>query len=157
MINKSSAGGAGHREHAGRDRGDHVGQEVGRGARRVGRRHLQPQGRGGHPDAGGSRRPLGRRGGLRPGREREPSGCLVSRRGALRPISGTKILDFGGFDSSIILDLSGGALKCLGNSPEVLSQRIVVGIILVGRLGVVLNRDGSRPERGRVGFEQRPH
>ena len=48
----------------------------------------------------------------------------------------TNILDFRGFDSSIILILRSGITRTIGNSPEVLSQAILVGIILVGRLGV---------------------
>ena len=48
----------------------------------------------------------------------------------------TKILDFRGFDSSIISMLRGGILMPTGNFPESLSQAILVGIILVGRLGV---------------------
>ena len=48
----------------------------------------------------------------------------------------TKILDFRGFHSSRILISRGGTLMSLGNLPESLSQRILVGIILVGRLGV---------------------
>ena len=47
----------------------------------------------------------------------------------------TKILDFGGFDSSRILIIWGGILMSIGNSLEFLSQGILVGIILVGRLG----------------------
>ena len=49
----------------------------------------------------------------------------------------TKILDFRGFDSSIILSLRGGILRSTGNFPEMLSQQILSGIILVGRSGVV--------------------
>ena len=49
----------------------------------------------------------------------------------------TKILDFREFDSSIILILRGGIPRPIGNFPESLSQAILVGIILVGRLGVV--------------------
>ena len=49
----------------------------------------------------------------------------------------TKILDFRGFDSSVILMFSGGSIMSIGNVPESLSQAIFVGIILVGRLGVV--------------------
>ena len=52
----------------------------------------------------------------------------------------TKILDFIGFDSSRTLSLRGGILMPTGNSPEVLSQPILVGIILVGRLGVQYQR-----------------
>ena len=48
----------------------------------------------------------------------------------------TKILDFRGFDSGRILISRGGILMSVGDFPEVLSQRILVGIILVGRLGV---------------------
>ena len=48
----------------------------------------------------------------------------------------TKITDFRGFDSSRILILRGGILMSIGNSPEMLSQQILVGIILIGRLGV---------------------
>ena len=48
----------------------------------------------------------------------------------------TKILDFRGLDSSIILNLKGGILRSTGDFPEILSQAILVGIILVGRLGV---------------------
>ena len=72
------------------------------------------------------------------------------RRAASRTSGGTaslrtRILDSGGFDSSRILMLRGGALMSKGNSPEVLSRRILVGIVLVGRLGV--HRPGwSKPE-----------
>ena len=45
-------------------------------------------------------------------------------------------MDFRGFDSSIILDLRGGIPRPIGNFPESLSQAILAGIILVGRLGV---------------------
>ena len=48
----------------------------------------------------------------------------------------TEILDFKGFDSSIILILGGEILMSIGHFPEMLSQRILVGIILVGTLGV---------------------
>ena len=48
----------------------------------------------------------------------------------------TNILDFIGFDSSIILILRGGTLMPTGNIPASLSQAILVGIMLVGRLGV---------------------
>ena len=55
----------------------------------------------------------------------------------------TKILDIRGFDSSIIFILRAGILMSIGNFPEVLSQRILVGIILVGRLGVRRNEIGT--------------
>ena len=45
-------------------------------------------------------------------------------------------MDFGGFDSSRILTLRSGIPRPIGNFPERLSQAILVGIILVGRLGV---------------------
>ena len=48
----------------------------------------------------------------------------------------TEILDFRGFDPSIILILMGGIPRPIGNFPEVLSQLILVGMILLGRLGV---------------------
>ena len=50
----------------------------------------------------------------------------------------TKILDFRGFDSSIILIIRGWILMSTGNFPESLSQAILVGIILVGRLGALV-------------------
>ena len=46
-------------------------------------------------------------------------------------------MDFRGFDSSIILSLMGGIPRPMGNFPESLSQAILVGIILVGRLGII--------------------
>ena len=52
----------------------------------------------------------------------------------------TKIMDFRGFDSSIILFLSGGVLMSIGDFPESESQAILVGIMLVGRLGVLTDR-----------------
>ena len=48
----------------------------------------------------------------------------------------TKTLGFRGFDSSTILILRGGILMSIGFFLESLSQAILVGIILVGRLGV---------------------
>ena len=50
----------------------------------------------------------------------------------------TNIVDFGGFDSSIMLFLRGGILMSIGNFPESLSRAMLVGIMLVGRLGVTL-------------------
>ena len=57
-----------------------------------------------------------------------PAPCTANRR--------TKTLDFRGFDPGRILILRGGILMSIGNLPEMLSQRILVGIILVGRLGI---------------------
>ena len=48
----------------------------------------------------------------------------------------TNIMDFRGFDSSIILILRGGVLMSIGDFPESLSQAMLVGIMLVGRLSV---------------------
>ena len=50
---------------------------------------------------------------------------------------GTNIVEFRGFDSSIMLRLKGGIPRPIGNIPESLSQAVLAGIILVGRLGVV--------------------
>ena len=47
----------------------------------------------------------------------------------------TNIVDFRGFDSSIILILRGGLLMSTGDFPESLSQALFVGIMLVGRWG----------------------
>ena len=49
----------------------------------------------------------------------------------------TKIMDFRGFYSSIILMLRGGILMSIGNFLVTLSQAILVGIMLAGRSGVV--------------------
>ena len=48
----------------------------------------------------------------------------------------TKILDFRGFDSSRILMLRGGFLVSMGIVQDFLSQQILAGIVLAGRLGV---------------------
>ena len=45
----------------------------------------------------------------------------------------TKILDFGGFYASRIFILRGGILMSKGNTPDVLSQRILAGIINISR------------------------
>ena len=49
-------------------------------------------------------------------------------------------MDFRDCDSSIILILRGGILMSIGNFPESLSQAVLVGIMLVGRLGVIARR-----------------
>ena len=60
-----------------------------------------------------------------------------SRVPLLNPIiTSTKILDFGGFDSSTISKLRGGIPRPVGKFPESLRQAILAGIILLGRLGV---------------------
>ena len=50
----------------------------------------------------------------------------------------TNVVDFRGFDSSIVLIYRGGIPRCIRDFPESLSQAILVlvGIMLVGRLGV---------------------
>ena len=62
-----------------------------------------------------------------------------------------RIMDFRSFDSNRISILRGGILMSMGSFPEVLSQQILAGIILVGRLGVVPVRpddvDARRPLR----------
>ena len=55
-------------------------------------------------------------------------GCMADLR--------TNIMEFRGLDSSIILILRGGIPRPKGDFPESLSQAILVGIMLVGRLGV---------------------
>ena len=55
----------------------------------------------------------------------------------------TNIMDFRGFDSSIILIIRDGILVSIGDFPESLSQAILVRIMLVGRLGVVLTQHCS--------------
>ena len=50
----------------------------------------------------------------------------------------TNIVDFAGFDSSVMLIVTGGILMSIGDFPESLSQAMLVGITLVGRLGVWL-------------------
>ena len=47
----------------------------------------------------------------------------------------TKILDFRGFDSSIILILRGGIIISVGDFPESLSQAILAGRILSREVG----------------------
>ena len=56
----------------------------------------------------------------------------------------TKILDFRGLDSSRILILRGGILMSIGNFPEIVSQPVLAGMILVGRLGVLHRALGER-------------
>ena len=45
----------------------------------------------------------------------------------------TNIMDFGGFDSRLMLSLKGGILMSIGKLPESLSQAMLVGVILVYR------------------------
>ena len=60
--------------------------------------------------------------------------CYIESR-VYTPNLPTNIVDFKGFDSSIILIWRGGIPRPIGNSPESLSQAMLVGIMLVGRLG----------------------
>ena len=55
-------------------------------------------------------------------------------------------MDFGGFDSSRILSSMGGIPRPTGNFPEVSSQRILVGVILVGSLVVPTTSLPGRPD-----------
>ena len=66
------------------------------------------------------------------------------------PIRGSQILDCRGFDSSRILILRGGLLMSIGNFQEVLSQRILAGILLVGRSGA----RSVREPKGRAEFRR---
>ena len=65
----------------------------------------------------------------------------MTRKTRRRPIKAnipTSLVDFRGFDSSIILNFRGGIIMSIGNFPESLNQAMLVGIMLVGRLGVVV-------------------
>ena len=53
----------------------------------------------------------------------------------------TNIMDFRGFDSSIILILRGGVPKPIGDLPESLSQAILVGIMLGEKWGELKGSD----------------
>ena len=62
----------------------------------------------------------------------------------------TNIVDFRGFDSSVILIERGATLMSIGDFPEILSQAMLVGTMLVGRLGVrpiFKRRSGSESKR----------
>ena len=48
----------------------------------------------------------------------------------------TNIVDFRGFDSSIMLCFRGGILMSIEDLPESLTQAMLVGTVLVGELGV---------------------
>ena len=50
--------------------------------------------------------------------------------------SPSNIVDFRGFDSIIILVLRGEILMSIGDFPESLSQAMLVGVMLVEKLGV---------------------
>ena len=76
---------------------------------------------------------------VRSSRLRRRPPCQI-RRGVTRcttPNLPTNIVDFGGFDSSIILILRGGILRPIRDVPESLTQAIIVGMMSVGGLGVL--------------------
>ena len=82
---------------------------------------------------------------------------LNSKNAALRDYTAnlrTNIVDSRGFDWRIILILRDGIPRPKGDFPEVLSQAILVGLMLVGRLGVrcntVLLSTSTITERTRV-------
>ena len=60
----------------------------------------------------------------------------------------TNIMEFRGFDSNIILSLRGGIPRPTWNFPESLTQAILVGEMLVGRLGV--SALGAKPPHLRL-------
>ena len=59
----------------------------------------------------------------------------------------TNIVDFRGFDSSIILSLRGGIPNLIGDFPDCLSQAMLVGIMLVARLGVHMRNACHRTDQ----------
>ena len=59
----------------------------------------------------------------------------------------TNILDFRGFDSNIISILRGGILMSIGDFPETLSQAMLAGVMLVGRLSIACEASAPRPRR----------
>ena len=60
----------------------------------------------------------------------------------------TKIMDFRGFDPSITFILRSGIIISIGIFPESLSQQVLAGIILVGRLGVLQHGRRKRSLEG---------
>ena len=65
-------------------------------------------------------------------------GCIIVYDVIVSANPPTNIVDFRGFDSIIILILRGGISRPLGNFLESLSQAMLVGTMLVGRLGISL-------------------
>ena len=80
---------------------------------------------------------------LSPARNRQRGLALLTHLGTANLPA--KILDFGGFDSRRILILRGVILRPIENFLEIMNQRILVGIILVGRLGVLITLSLSAP------------
>ena len=73
---------------------------------------------------------------------------------ALRPISGLGFWISEGLDSGIILMSRGGFLLSIGKSPDIWSQRISAGTILVGRVGVLGSKDFTpEPAKGESPLE----
>ena len=62
----------------------------------------------------------------------------------------TNIMGLRGFDSSMIFILRGGIPRPIGDFPESLSQAMLVGIMLVGRLGVFELLESISTVRARV-------
>ena len=60
----------------------------------------------------------------------------VKRTRPYTPNLPTNIVDFRGFGSNIILILMAGIPRPMGDFPESLTQAMLVGVMLVGRLGV---------------------
>ena len=69
----------------------------------------------------------------------------------------TKILDFRGFDPLSNLILRGGFVMPIGNFTVSLSQQILVGIILVGRLGGIPNCATRITKSCKADVEQAQH
>ena len=90
------------------------------------------------------------------GRRRNAQGssmsCLLESQRRRTADLWTKILDFSGFDSSRVLSVRGGILLPIGDFPESLSQAILVGIILVGRLGVAGSYDNACRHQSTMSF-----
>ena len=62
-----------------------------------------------------------------------------------------EVMDFRGFDASIVLIFRGGILLSIGNFPESLGQAILAGRFLLGRLGASL-AVGVLRSQGRMEF-----
>ena len=101
------------------------------------------------PGGQAARRPGGKR-----ERERDKGQQLALLAQPYTPNLRTNIMDFRGFDSSMIIILRGGILMPIGDFLEDLSQAILVGIMLVGRLGVVSLCHSLRrgPARAQMSF-----
>ena len=95
-----------------------------------------------------------------PPRRRRPVASTLQGQAEARRTANLRIriLDFRGIGSSRILILRGGILMSIGNVPEMLSQQILVGTILVyGRLAVLHSPRIGLSQRGPVqALEDRP-